>query len=118
MSSFEAIERDIKYLTKTQDEFQEQLNDQKTHYEATKKGIYNYIDKNIKEIKTDMVKELTELKETMNNDIIKPYKDDRKMVFKIAIAGIGLIFTGMAAFIIWILNVTSAMGNIEKLLGG
>ena len=94
------------------------LEDHEKDNNKTKEGIYNYIDEIKKEFKEDMTKEITELKETMDNDLIKPFKEIKKTGFKFIIAAIGFIFSGMIAFIIWILNVTNAMENIEKLLGG
>jgi len=123
------IETAIKFIQKEHDEFKSRLQDEinviKIDIRTNEKSLYSYIDENNREIRREMVQEITELMKSITEDIIQPFKEFKKSIEDIKKRALryfamatGIIFSGMIAFIAWLMSVTSAMGNIEKLLGG
>ena len=91
---------------------------QKARVEQMKKGIYDKIENVERECKDNMNDAILQLKSTIKNEIIDPLESYKKAGIKIFICAVGVIFSGLVGFIVWLLNVSNVIGNLEKLLGG
>ena len=86
------------------DRLQDQVNEQETKQAATKRGIYNKIETIEQEGKDNLNDAIIKLNSKIDKELIKPFKDAKRIFFRSAITGIGSFIGLLICAIIWLLN--------------